>query len=178
MTDVESPRMGPDNLERAFGLAIAYLLPGAIGLAGLSAHSASVRGWFGFVATHDTTLAGFLFVAGGSTAVGVLLSAVGAFLYDRKRNRPVQHDHSGRETKEQSYQQLISQHYHYYLCYRNSSIALPLAVVSYLTSRPFSWALLSIAGGGAVMMTLILWWAANDAIDRFETKRASLLRSA
>ena len=72
--------MGKDSIDRYFGLAISYLMPGMVALFGLSYRVPDLRSWFGFVAQHDTTFAGFLFVMVASLGVGVMLSAVRSFV--------------------------------------------------------------------------------------------------
>ena len=68
--------MGKDSIDRYFGLAIAYLMPGMIALFGLSYRLPDIRRWFGLVANHDTTFAGFLFAMVASIGAGVLSKAV------------------------------------------------------------------------------------------------------
>ena len=68
--------MGPDNLSKSFGLTIAFLIPGAVGLYAASYFVPEIRDWF---AVHDKTtvsVGGFLFVILGSIGMGVFVGAI------------------------------------------------------------------------------------------------------
>ena len=74
---------GHENLDRLFGWGIAYAIPGLMALFWPLLWVAELRAWFGFVATRDTNIAGFLFILMASIGVGVMLSAVRAFLLEK-----------------------------------------------------------------------------------------------
>ena len=63
-----------DVTARNFGLAIAYLIPGFIGLAGVAAVSDVIRTWLG--GDGGPTVGGFLYVSLGSIAAGMTVSAM------------------------------------------------------------------------------------------------------
>ena len=179
MLTVRASLVATEAIERVFGMAIAYVLPGAIALFGISYFQPELRRWFGFVAEHDTTLAGFLFVVAASAGLGVLLSALRAFLLEKmwKAAKPRVIDHSARVKQEAVYQNLISQHYNYYQCYGNTAVASWFFTIGYLRGVTGFWHWFMIIGVMALTDTLLVW-AALDAIKRFENKRETLLKSA
>src|SRR6266487_1240001 len=115
--------MGKDAIDRYFGLAISYLMPGMIALFGLSYRLPDIRKWFGFVAEHDTTFAGFLFVMVASLGAGVVLSAIRSFILEDVTGwaKPKTGPQGKRAIAETAaaYQVLVRDHYDYYKCYSN-----------------------------------------------------------
>ncbi len=189
MLAVKSELMTSETMERGFGLAIANVMPGALALFGLAQHSELIRNWFGLgVSTSNTSVSGFLFVLAASAALGVLFGAfahviyevVGPSLIPRMFSdfKPRSHNHAARQAngKETVYQNLLSQHYHYYQCYRNMSLCALFTGAMYLLTKP---------SGPAITLTIIamvttvsaLYVAAKEAIHRYEDKRESLLKA-
>ena len=171
--------MGKDAIDRYFGLAISYLMPGMVALYGLSYRLPDLRKWFGFVAEHETTFAGFLFVMVASVGTGVMLSAVRSFVLEdvTKLAKPRTGDLSKRAAVEATYQALICDHYNYYKCYGNTAVAVAVFAVFYLWTNAnaltgWTW-VWSIVGLLAVVALLV--YKALDCIDRFEAKRGDLL---
>jgi hypothetical protein len=66
----------PDIQPSSFGLVIAFLAPGIVGLWGIGLYVPIVREWFGATAQTSPTGGGFLFVTLASLAVGLLVSGV------------------------------------------------------------------------------------------------------
>jgi hypothetical protein len=166
-----------ENIDRLFGLAISYVIPGLLALFGLSYQVAELRAWFGFVAAHETNIAGFLFVLVASVGVGVMLSAIRAILLEKITSlaRPKTGDMSGRAQVETTYRALISDHYCYYKAYGNGAVAILILSVCYFSSAHHgAWAWTGWLASTAVFDALLIW-AAVDAIQRFEAKRGSLL---
>src|SRR5690606_12847894 len=155
--------MSIETLERAFGIAIGIAMPGELTLFGLSFWIPGLQQRFGIVAQQETSVAGFLFLIAGSIALGVIASGIGASLYDRGKNAPPAHNVSARLSKEAVYQNLLSQHYYYYLCYRNTSVAVVLAAGLYLTAVRGSLVQWGIGAVVVLAFVYVLNWAARDA---------------
>lgn len=176
---VGSGGVGKDSIDRYFGLAIAYLMPGLVALFGLSYRITELRTWFGFVASHETTVAGFLFVMVASIGMGVMLSAARCFVLERVTGlaRAKTGDLAKRSSVEPAYQALIADHYNYYKCYGNMAVAVVVFAVCYGWTNAGGlsvgdWILSILATLASVAL---LTWAALDAIRRFEDKRGNLL---
>ena len=61
---------------RQFGLIIAFLLPGFVGLLPTRHVSLAVKSWLGAAVEQGPTFGGFLYISLASLAVGVTISAV------------------------------------------------------------------------------------------------------
>jgi hypothetical protein len=171
--------MGKDAIDRYFGLAISYLMPGMIALYGLSYRVTDLRRWFGFVAERETTLAGFLFVMVASVGAGVMLSAVRSFVLEDVTTlaKPKTGDWSKRKEVEASYQILILDHYNYYKCYGNTAVAVVVFGVCYFWANTGGISFWDLFGYliGFIATVALLVYKALDCISRFEAKRGALL---
>ena len=76
-------KLSTDN----FGLLIAYLLPGFIALYGIRPFVPAVTSWLAVSPTAAPTVGGFLFVTLGSTAAGLIVSAVRWAVVDQLHQR-------------------------------------------------------------------------------------------
>jgi hypothetical protein len=72
-----------DQFSQAFGYTVAFMLPGLVGLYGLSFRIPMIRDWFGVAAAQSTTVGGFLFAAAASLGLGMFLSGVRWYCLDR-----------------------------------------------------------------------------------------------
>ena len=183
--------MQQDHLGKSFGLVIAFLVPGMIGLYAASLHVPIFQSWFEAAAGARTTVGGFLFIVIASSGTGVFLSGVRWYVLEWliKRGVSTKHDTSKRgETQtELVYQNMRQQHYDFYLFYSNTLVALVVLWASWLPSQlpiltawPFSWAtakpivvtMLGVAAGW------VLYASAKDAYKRYQKKRTAVLELA
>ena len=65
-----------DVTSNNFGVLIAYLVPGATALWGLSSFSPSMRAWFASTPADAPTISGFLYLTVASLAVGMTVTAI------------------------------------------------------------------------------------------------------
>lgn len=177
--------MQQDHLTKSFGLIIAFVVPGMVGLFAASFFVPPLRVWFGIASTQPPTVGGFLFVNVAAAGVGVFLSGVRWLVIERGLWREL--DPGGgvslaaRRTSELAYQNLVSQFYNYYQFYANTLVALFLlyiawAASSWLAKGPH-WELVW-AGGALAIVGPILERSARNSFDRFHDRRASLLKEA
>jgi hypothetical protein len=129
---------GPDTLSKSFGLSIAFLIPGAVGLYAASFFAPVIRDWFA-VSPDGPAVGGFLFVILGSVGMGVFISGLRWFVLDWLLGEqigltwfaqyPAGLDLTRRkdEKAEAAYQDLIFRHYQFYQFYVNQ--ALPVLSV-------------------------------------------------
>jgi hypothetical protein len=182
-----------DDLPKSFGLLIAYLLPGVVGLWTLSYFAPFIREWFGAAARTKpeggiegatSSVGGFLFVVLGSIGVGLSVQAIRWLAYERfllvkktrwRRNYP-KLDHAARKTEtEAAYAALIDNHYRYYQFYSNTSVTIPLLyAVWWFKSHP---PMHSVVGWGVavILAELILIETGIGALDLFFEKAEMLL---
>ena len=66
--------MQQDHLTKSFGLIIAFVVPGMIGLYAASFPLPGLRDWFGITSDQPPSIGGFLFVNVAAAGAGVFLS--------------------------------------------------------------------------------------------------------
>ncbi|MEM6504038.1 MAG: hypothetical protein AAF711_01080 [Planctomycetota bacterium] len=112
-----------------FGLLIAYLLPGFVGLWGVAAISPTVAIWLeGGGIEPLPTVGGFLYVTVASIATGMTLSTIRWALLDRfyqwvGPQRP-RWDDAKLQLNLQAFTLMVEHHYRYYQFHANTVIAL------------------------------------------------------
>ena len=180
-----------DPIGRAFGLAIAFLAPGMIGLYAASLHVAVLRSWFEAAGRGQTTIGGFLSMVIAASGAGVFLSGMRWCLVEERIKQsadvPAEHETAGRRDAETelAYQNIREQHYDFYLFYSNTLVALAVLWLTWLPSQlvalpaDVSWTtvkpILITALGGATGW--VLFASATDAYTRYQKKRAELLKN-
>lgn len=122
-----------------FGPLVAYLLPGATVLLGVSPFSSLVRSWFAVSPDGTPTIGGFLFLTVASMGVGMTVSAVRWLVIDTLHRitglalPPLDFSRLGPNVE--AFGLLIEIHYRHFLFYANETIALAIAYVCYRVNR-------------------------------------------
>jgi hypothetical protein len=172
---------GPDNLSKSFGLAIAFLIPGVVGLYALSFFAPAVQEWFGIAAKGSTSIGGFLFVVLGSIGMGVFISGLRWLVLEQwlafVQRRPLNLDDARRrdEKCEAAYQDLLFRHYQFYQFYANMPFALGFAYIAWFVAegrvgeRAFWLLLLMLIADGVLLA------CAKNAITAYAAKVSGLL---
>ena len=173
-----------DSLD--FGKIIAYLLPGFVGLWGLSHYSWTVAHWFQLSGAEESSFDNVSFILLGSLAFGVILSAFRWLIFDCFLNQRVFKISSlnvdfsklaANEHMKQALQLLIDNHYSYYQFYSAMAVAVPFSFACWLTSRqglePIHWLYAAIV----LLTTLVLSLGAADALRKYLTRTTSLFSS-
>lgn len=170
------------DVSQQFGIIIAFLLPGFIFLWPFQYFSPTVAIWFrgaGFDGSGTSPSGGsFLLVVVASLAAGLLISAIRWAVFDcllLRRFRRIKIDYSRLEEKLTAFTLINENHYRYYQYYSNSSIALiGWAVAQALRGLPRT-PLLVASVVAFLVVELILFLAARDALDKNISKLLSLL---
>jgi hypothetical protein len=167
-----------DQTSKNFGIAIAFLVPGFLGLWALSYFDPTAAKWLGTAAQQETTIGGFLFVLLASTGIGVFLSGARYFVFDRfllKDLRRPDLDASKRKELEPAYQSLKEDYYRYYQFYSNTAVALALAFFAWwATKKPPSGDVVIIAVATAAA-EVILYFSARDSLEKYHHWTSNLL---
>src|SRR5688500_5709692 len=133
----------PDSLSKSFGLSIAFLIPGAVGLYAASFFAPIIRHWFS-APTDGSMVGGFLFVVLGSAGMGVFISGMRWVVLDWLicqqlklhwlPEPPNDIDQALRRHKEceAAYQDLRFSHYQFAQFYLNMPFALLLAYIAWV----------------------------------------------
>lgn len=158
----------------AFGLVIAYVLPGFVVLWMVATFDPIVAGWL--AAAPATTVGGFLFALLASLALGLALSGarsiVERLVEKATRSSAPRLDHTQRREHEAAYRDLRDQHYRHYQAHGNLAIAaIVVAAVRFGAHGwpGWGWALGAVAGIG------ILAWNAQEQLRIYRRKTANLI---
>jgi hypothetical protein len=167
-----------EHLEQNFGLIIAYLLPGFVGVAGLGEVSGHVATWLSLNPTTDPTVAGFLFVGLASLALGLLLSGVRWVVVDSSHHwtgiRPPNLDFRNLQDNLLAYNLAVEHNYRYYQFYANMLVAIALLCICHgIATR--SWPLTWAGTVGILCLESILWYASRDCLRRYYTRVSQIL---
>lgn len=176
---------GSDTLSRSFGLSIAFLIPGAVGLYGASFFAPVIAEWFA-MKPDGATVGGFLFVVLGSAGMGVFISGLRWIVLDWLvcqtlglhwlPEPPSDLDQARRRHREceAAYQDLRFSHYQFAQFYLNMPFALALAYLAWcIGGHPA----LAHAIGFAVLMLVadvILLASGKHALGRYQQKLKGL----
>jgi len=178
----------PDSLSKSFGLSIAFLIPGAVGLYAASFFAPIIRDWFS-VQAEGSTVGGFLFVVLGSAGMGVFISGIRWLVLESDHGLracgvayvpkpPDGLDIARRKDQacEAAYQDLLFRHYQFYQFYANMPFALGLVYLAWVTSSPD--ATIERASWLAVLMVIadfVLLLSAKHAISIYAKRVTDLL---
>lgn len=168
-----------DDLSKAFGLTIAFLLPGLVGLYALSFFDPRILDWFGLASKQEASVGGFLFVVVSSVGTGVFISGLRWLTMDWMFGTPPAVESKARTRDPQTehiYQDIRIQHYQFYQFYSNMLCALVLTYAAWFATTKPQWSdagiRLAILVGGVV----VLFLSARNAVQHYDRKVLSLLR--
>jgi len=161
---------GPDQITRNFGFIIAFLLPGFIGLWGISYFDRGVESWIKRASSGPTSIGDFLLVVVASLGIGIFVSGLRCLLFEElnllkalKAPAKVGQENRGplsvqREANENFYK--------FYLFYANTAVAVFVVFVVSLFLPSHEWTLLPKAIA-LVVSEVILVFSAKDSIKRY-----------
>ncbi len=161
-----------------FGSYIAYLIPGATLLVGLSPFSATLRSWFATAPADVPTIGGFLYLTMASLAGGMTINALRWIIVDTL------HGHMGLRLPDLDFGQLgrnvdafevlIRIHYAHYQFYANMFIATAIAFLFYGSAEGFSTYPLSV-DAGFVGLEAVFFATSRDTLRKYYTRSRQLL---
>lgn len=164
-----------------FGPLVAYLLPGATVLLGLTPFSPLIRSWFAVAPNGTPTIGGFLFLTVASMGVGMTVSAIRWLVIDSLHRftgltSPPQ-DFSRLGPNVEAFGLLIQIHYLHYLWFSNELIALAIAYGCYRVNLGAT-ATLSWLDVLFVLLEVVFWAASRDTLTRYHLRSRQLLGGA
>lgn len=161
-----------------FGPLIAYLIPGAVALLGLSPFLPAVETWFAATPDRAPTIGGFLYLTVASLAAGMVLNAVRWAVIDSLHARtglpPPPRDFSRLGPNVEAMRLLIEIHYRHYQHYANLVAAAAVAWAAHRTA--VGWA--APAGPpdlAALALVPVLFAASRDTLRKYHERTAQLL---
>lgn len=164
-----------------FGPLIAYLVPGATALWGVSLFSPPLHAWFAFTATDAPTIGGFLYLTIASLAVGMTVTAIRWAFVDLLHaitglGAPSL-DFSRLPGRVDAYNLLIEIHYRHYQFYANMFVA---TAISYLCHRIQLGLTLELgwADAGFVALEVVFFATSRDTLGKYHRRSGQLLGMA
>lgn len=160
-----------------FGPLIAYLVPGATALFGISEFFPALRSWFATTPADAPTIGGFLYLTIASLACGMVVTAIRWAVVDTFHRLtglpPPVLDFSKLGANVEAFNLLIEIHYRHYQAYSNELIALAIAYVCYRVRHGFLP--LGSLDAGFVFLEAIFLITSRDTLSKYFSRTKQLL---
>ncbi|MBM3970827.1 MAG: hypothetical protein FJ302_13365 [Planctomycetes bacterium] len=159
-----------------FGPLIAYLVPGATVLFGISQFEPALKAWFAVNPAQAPTIGGFLYLTIASIACGMIVSAVRWATIDTLHRvtglplPPLDFSKLGRNVD--AFNLLIEIHYRHYQFNANMLVATAIAFTSYRFQHPTQFVWLDI---GFVLVEMIFLATSRDTLTKYYARSQQLL---
>jgi hypothetical protein len=172
-----------ETIPKYFGLTIAFLAPGLLGVYALSFFAPPVADWLGLAARQDANLGGFLFAFVASIGMGVFISGLRWLVLDWAMPQCPTFDYSklSDPNVERAVEFARVHHYQFYQFYSNTLCALVLVFAAWFWTadpRPNWWP----SVGGRFLLLLgtctVLFFSARDCLQQHDKKVAPNLSPA
>lgn len=161
-----------------FGLMVAYLLPGFIGLAGIASFVPVVATWLRPTTYAEASLGPPIYAVIAATTIGMLASCFRWLLIDHIHERtgvvPPIWDDTQLEERIVAFNYLVESHYRYYQFVGNTLIAVLAAygLNRFMDTSP----LLGVGTDVAVVfLSAALFAASRDALSKYYTRTGRLV---
>lgn len=158
-----------------FGYLISYVLPGFVGLWGISYHSPTLRLWLGVPPGDAVKVGGFLYVTILSIGLGLCLSTFRWLVLDTIHARTglprPQLDFARLREATSGYSLMTAYYYEYYKAHGNGLMAVLLAAA-------LRWTALGVRFGEAMAvacLAALLFLGSRDTLRKFYTAVEGLL---
>ncbi len=169
-----------DVTSNNFGVLIAYLVPGATALWGLSSFSPPVRAWFASTTQDAPTISGFLYLTLASLAVGMTVTAIRWACVDLVHAATgltaPDLDFSRLPGKVDAYNLLIEIHYRHYQFYANMSVATAITWICHRISTSLACSITWI-DPAFVLTETIFFLTSRDTLRKYHQRTQQLLVS-
>ena len=159
-----------------FGPLIAYLIPGASALVGLSQFSPALRTWLAVSPSDAPTIGGFLYLTLAALAVGMAVSAVRWAVIDAIHGRtglaqpPLDFSKLGKNVE--AFSLLIEIHYRHYQFHANMFVAVAFSYCCMLLAANPPGLLLTAS---LLALQIVFFRTSRDNLRKYFTRTAQLL---
>lgn len=164
-----------DAFSRSFGLIIAFILPGLVGLVAVGIYHPLVASWLSTAPTTEPTVGGFLYVVLGSLAVGLTISAIRWAVIDTLHHstglKPPVFDFAQLQRNLEAFTVAVEHYYRYYQFYANMVVAISgLAICHQVASGWWNWR----EYGLLIALEAILLAASRSSLTRYYSRCGQL----
>ena len=164
--------------DKNFGLLVAYVLPGFVGLWGISHFSATVDSWITTSQTSAPTVAGFLYVTLASLAAGLVVSAIRWAIVDSLHHatgvKPPNWEFANLDDRLEAFLALVANHYRFYQFYGGMFVSGFLAYAAYFISHhnqcQLDWSTL-----GFILLETTMFAGSRDSLKKYYSRVERLL---
>lgn len=161
-----------------FGPLVAYLVPGATALLGISQFIPVLQVWFAATPADAPTISGFLYLTGASLAMGMTLNAVRWAVVDAAHActglPPPRLDFSRLDRKVAALGLLIEIHYRHYQFYANMCVAVAIAFACHRVKLGAVWPL-GWLDAVFVLLEVIFFVTSRDTLRKYYSRSRQLL---
>lgn len=159
-----------ETSSKQFGLLVAYLLPGFIGLFGVAPFVPAVANWLQPINQVDFGVGPTAYAILAAIAMGMILSCFRWLLIDQLHRctgvrRPAM-DASHLETRLDAFDYVVEAHYRYYQFYANTIVAIALAYGLNRFIKPSPFLGFGTDLGVAILCT-VLFVGSRDALSNY-----------
>jgi hypothetical protein len=159
-----------------FGPLIAYLVPGATALVGLSPFLPVVEGWLASSPANPPTISGLLYLSLASLTSGMTVSAVRWATIDALHARtgvPAPSLNFARLLgRVEEYRLLIEIHYRHYQFYANMFVAVIIAYAGYRAAA--GWQTLGLPDLATAVLEPIFFFTSRDTLKKYYARTVQL----
>lgn len=161
-----------------FGLLVAHVLPGFIGLGGIAPFAPVVAGWLRPIGYAEASLGPPVYAILAAATIGMIVGCVRWFVVDHIHAwtgvKAPTWDDSRLAGRLSAFDYLVENHYRYYQFYANTLVAV---VFSYGINRwTGTWSLLGLATDlGVILLCCILFVGSRDALTKYYARTIRLI---
>jgi hypothetical protein len=163
-----------------FGPLVAYLVPGATVLFGLSPFSPTLQAWLAASAATAPTIGGFLYLTVAAIATGMVVSAIRWALIDRLHAwtglPPPSLNFARLGENVEAFELLIEIHYRHYQHFSNMFVATLIAYICHRVAQGHVEPL-GLLDLGFVALEVVFFAASRDTIRKYFRRSEDLLGS-
>lgn len=168
----------PSVSKDTFGPLVAYLVPGATALMGVSPFSETLQGWLALSPADAPTVGGFLYLTVAALAAGMTINAVRWAVIDTLHEwtcvAPPPLDFSKLRGNVEGFELLIEIHYRHFQFFGNMLIATAVAYVGYRLQLgrvlPLGWIDL-----GFLLIEVVFFAASRDTLEKYYARSGQFL---
>lgn len=170
-----------DNSSKQFGLIVAHVLPGFIGLAGIAPLFPAVVQWLQPASQGEAGFGPPIYALMAATAVGMIVSCVRWLLIDHLHHwtgvTPPVWDDRALESRLEAFNYIVEVHYRYYQFYANTLVAVLWA---YGMNRFYGTLPLLGMGTdlGVFLLCSVLFVGSRDALSKYYIRTDRLVGQA
>jgi hypothetical protein len=175
--------MGQDSIHETFnkyfGHVVAFLIPGFVGIWGMSYAIPTIRSWLLPHEMSNATIPGMFYVLVGSLGVGMTISAARWMIVDSF------HHITGLERPElnfanlkgclSEFEAINEHHYRYYQFYANTFLAILVAYLSRMYFGKVNPLYEPVMLSGVAFACVVLFFASRHSLERFYTSVLSIV---